>query len=74
MKFLIHTTYWTFKSSVKGCWAGISEYSVQGVFNNTTAQMVPLCGDYSTYLVLQFVSKTLINYPLAITEEVMQLI
>lgn len=32
-----------------------------------------LWGDYNTYSVLQFVSETLINYPLAITEEVMEL-
>lgn len=63
-----------FKSSVKGPWRRISEYSVQDVFSSTTAQMIPLCGDYSTYLVLQFVSKTLIICPLAIIEEVTQLI
>jgi len=37
-----------FKFSMKGAWGGISECDVQDVFNRTTAQMVPLCGDYST--------------------------
>lgn len=74
MKFLYSYNVLDFKPSVKEFWEGISEYSVQDVFNSTTAEMTPVCGDYSTYLVLQFVSKTLINYPLAIMEEVRQLI
>lgn len=41
--------------------------SVWDVFNSTTVQTMSLCGDHSTY-------KTLVHYPLAIIEEVMQLI